>query len=104
MVSADYSATHHSQSVLFAPPTPSPEFFFFFFCFPCPALSAEQGPGDLAGCGIQRGPDRKPFCCGVGGKRGRGSKGVSARTTEAEDEDRRRPALGGVPIARFCKS
>lgn len=75
MVSADYSATHPSQSVLFAPPTPRPNYcFFFFFCFPCPALSAEQGPGDLAGCGIQRGPDRKPFCCGVGGKRGRGVK------------------------------
>lgn len=103
MVSADYSATHPSQCVI-CTPYPPPELLGFFFCFPCPALSPEQGPGDLAGCGIQRGPDRKPFCCGVGGEEGPGSKGVSARTTEAEDEDRRRPALGGVPIARFCKS
>lgn len=94
---------HLFAELLFAPPDPlPPPKLLFFFSFLSRSLSRARG-GRLGECGIQRGPDRKPFGCGVGEERGRGSQGVSART-EAEDEDRRRPALGGVPIARFCKS
>lgn len=103
MVSADYSATHPSQSVLFAPPTPPPELLFFFLL----SLSRSLSRARAWRLGGMRNPKRsrpEAVLLRGGGKRGRGSKGVSARTTEAEDEDRRRPALGGVPIARFCKS
>lgn len=104
MVSADYSATHPSQSVLFAPPTPRPNYWFFFFAFPVPLSHQSKGLETWRDAESKEVQTGSRSAAGWGGEEGPGSKGVSARTTEAEDEDRRRPALGGVPIARFCKS
>lgn len=72
MVSADYSATL-VRRVVICTPYPRPN-YCFFFPFLSRSLSRARG-GRLGGFGIQRGPDRKPFGCGVGG---RGAGGVKA--------------------------
>lgn len=74
VVSADYSATHPSQSVLFAPPTPRPNYWFFFFAFPVPLSHQSKGLETWRDAESKEVQTGSRSAAGWGGKRGRGVK------------------------------
>lgn len=89
-----------SSFFLFAPPTPARIIVFFSFSVP---LSAEQGPGDLADAESKEVQTGSRSAAGWGGG---GAGGVKASPPAPRPRMRSGagPHLGGVPIARFCKS
>lgn len=99
MVSADYSATHHSQSVLFAPPTPSPELlFFFFFAFPVPLSQQSKG------LETWRDAESKEVQTGSRSAAGWGGRGAGGVKASPPAPPRPRMRTGAGPLWVGCPS